>query len=339
MANSSETMDINSETEIELLKSDDEVTTKINLRGVKSTEAVGRKPRNNKSENNAKKSSLSTKTNETKATKTSKTKQIKPIASSSNHDEKHDQLLSMLSEIKCQNQDTNNELSTMKKVIAGKFNAIEDELKKNKRVVGAITGRLDEMENKVNAAAYDNELERQQKLKNNVSICGVPKADDENASAVALTVFKAFGLNFSPTDFTGVYRTTGRFSAIIVIFSEFTNKLSAMAAKSKKNVLLGDVADCDDSQRNTQIFINNHITPFFARLLGVGREGVRNKTIHSCWIATNGCLVKKTPEGKPIIVRSMDDMTKLTGGADSSSKKRSKPDFTSPNQSNGKRSK
>lgn len=114
--------------------------------------------------------------------------------------------------------------------------------------------------------------------------------------------------------------------------------MSALEAKAKKPVTLGDIADCEENQRDKPIYINNHVTPYFARLLAVGRQGVKSKSIHSCWIGATGCLVKKSEDAKAINVQTMAEMARLTDGNKSApNPKRSKPDFTSPKESISKK--
>lgn len=132
----------------------------------------------------------------------------------------------------------------MLKAHGGRFVEIED--------------RIAQFETKLASAAYDRELVKQQALKNNISIFGCPKLDGEMTSEVALAIFKAFGNEFSHSDFDAVYRTEGKrpsFSSIIVKFVNFEKKLSALNKKATRPVKLSDVFNGQKS--NTQIYVNN----------------------------------------------------------------------------------
>lgn len=226
--------------------------------------------------------------------------------SSEADDSKHCELLSLLTDIRQQNSSTNLELSTLQKAMTGKFVAIDEELQSNRKSVDIIATKLTAMESRIDAVTHDKELAKQQQLKNNNSIFGFPKVDGEEVTKIAIRIFGAFGCNFVDADFNAVYRSIGKsavMSTIIVKFNDFNKKLSALEMKAKKPVVLGDIADCPNSQRDKPIFINNHVTPFFARLLAVGRQGVRDKKIHSCWIGSTGCLVKTKEDAQPKSVR------------------------------------
>lgn len=110
-----------------------------------------------------------------------------------------------------------------------------------------------------------------------------------------------------------------------------TKKLSALESKAKKPITIGDITQCPEELKSKSVFINNHVTPFFARLLAVGRQDVKAKKLHSCWIGSTGCLVKINEGDKPKLVRSMAEMAKMTDGVGTAASfKRNKPDSASP---------
>lgn len=191
------------------------------------------------------------------------------------------------------------------------------------------------------SAAYDRELTKQQALKNNISIFGCPKINGEVVVNTALAIFKAFGSEFSPTDFEAVYRTEGKkpsFSSIIVKFVKFENKLAVLNSKEKKQLKICDVFDGNKS--NAQIYLNNHVTPYFGRLLAAGRQAMKDKLIHSCWIGATGCLIKLQEDGKSIIIRTVDgfDTIRAKHGQQPNNKRLKPDEHTSPISNNTKKS-
>ena len=104
---------------------------------------------------------------------------------------------------------------------------------------------------------------------------------------------------------------------------------------------LSDIIDARSQQVNAQIYLNNHVTPFFGRLLAAGRQATKDEIIHSCWIGTSGCLIKVKENDKPLNVRSIDDINALRDRAGKKqSNKRTQPDeLTSPQNQNTKKNK
>lgn len=207
-------------------------------------------------------------------------------------------------------QFTKKEGTALKKSVDSKFSTINTELKAHNTKFAEIEDRMTQFEVKIASATYDSELKKQQALKNNISIFGCPKLDSENVTQTAINVFKAFGSTFNATDFSAAYRTTGKrpnFTSIIVKFVSFEKKLSALDSKSAKVVKVSDVLGPTQSNGENQIYLNNHVTPFFGRLLVAGRQAIKDEIIHSCWIGTMGCMVKMEENGKPFNVRTLDD--------------------------------
>lgn len=257
--------------------------------------------------------------------------------------ERNDPIMKLLKDIK-KNQFTKKDSQELKKSIDDKFTAVSSELNAhNARFVG-IEERLSQFESKITTATYDKELQKQQQLKNNISIFGYPRQADEDVKKTALAIFRAFNCNFTEIDFTAVYRTEGKspkFSSIIVKFAVFEKKLLALNAKAKKPIKLSDIMGATANQVNAQIYLNNHVTPFFSRLLATGRQATKDGIIHSCFIGTNGCLIKLKEGSKSISIRSLKDFDGLRTKLDiNATNKRNKPDEpTSPQDSRPKKTK
>lgn len=140
-------------------------------------------------------------------------------------DAKHNQLLSLLADIKQQNKDTNHEIATIKNTFDSRFVAIDKELSSNKKNVSGIVNRIVKMESRIDEATHDKELTKQTALKNNVTMYGFPHSEGENIGLVASLIFKAFGCEFVESDFNAVYRSMGKSNKTIVVkFNDFNKK-------------------------------------------------------------------------------------------------------------------
>lgn len=218
-------------------------------------------------------------------------------------------IVSILNDLKEQ-QLTKNDLATFSSTFGVQLDSINSELtahndrfiKLEEKILDfeskvvtsdAIENRLSKFEDKMESATYDKELTKQQQLKNNISIFGIPSNENEDVKSITLKTFEAFGCNFKDDDITSVYRSSSRSTktksnSIIVKFNDFDKKLEALNSKTKTPVVLNDVITCESQHQNTPIFLNNHVTPFFGRLLAAGRQATKEKRIHSCWIGASG---------------------------------------------------
>lgn len=277
------------EIEIDLLASEDETALeKIDLISSKLEEK-----------------SKTTKPKQT-STKPGKTTKQRTTSSGQRSSEQHLELVTILQQIQKQGDDTKTEL----KAVTGKISKIDGKVGENSGKIAAVEKSLAKMKKELDSTRFNHEITKQSALRENVVIFGVPNTQGEDVNKTAILVFKAFGCSFDVSSFRAVYRTRAA-NTIIVKFADFQLKLKALEAK--KRVALGDVANCAEELRNRPIFINNHVTPYFAKILSLGRDAVRKDTIHSCWMGTAGCLAKEKEDSEPVVIRSLDEMKAFTG--------------------------
>lgn len=103
----------------------------------------------------------------------------------------------------------------------------------------------------------------------------------------------------------------------------------------KKKATLGDVI-IGAPQSKSPVFINNHTTPFFGKLLAEGRKAIKEGKINSCWLNTFGCQLKFSEDGKSYGYRSIEELNEIIADGRSKAAKRAKPasdeDVTRPKQ-------
>lgn len=91
------------------------------------------------------------------------------------------------------------------------------------------------------------------------------------------------------------------------------------------------------------MFINNHVTPFFGKLLAEGRKAVKAKKLHSVWLNKDGCYLRFAKKGKEFSYRSTKELNSLYNAKGPSveerSRKRAKPDDNSNSPNDVQRAK
>lgn len=194
-----------------------------------------------------------------------KPEKAKPTVSSSKQrsSDQHNEIVSILQLIHKQGDDTKNEL----KSVTGRISKIDVKVGENSGKIAAVEKSIAKMKKDLDSTRFSHEINKQSSLRENVVIFGMPKTQGEDIIKTAILVFKAFGCSFEASSFRACYRTRAA-NTIIVKFADFQLKLRALEAK--KRVALGDVANCTEELRNCPIFINNHVTPYFAKILSLG---------------------------------------------------------------------
>lgn len=165
-------------------------------------------------------------------------------------------------------------------------------MESNASAINAMELRLSSIEHSLQHNTYEAELNKQNALSRNLNIMGVPVTDNENLTAITLKIFSLLGCELSRSDLTGCYRvnrSNSNRSIFIVKTSDFSIKQRILKAKMKKDLTLRDVLGTNSSLNSPTIFINNHVTPLFGKLLAAGRQAVKDKKIYSVWLSRNGC--------------------------------------------------
>lgn len=85
----------------------------------------------------------------------------------------------------------------------------------------------------------------QKKLRNNISVIGIPLSNGENLTKIIIDVCSFFGVSIQPADLDVVYRVkSNKSNMIIVKFTKFESKAKLMAAKSQKKLKLLKLHHC-----------------------------------------------------------------------------------------------
>lgn len=187
---------------------------------------------------------------------------------------------------------------------------------------------------------FIHELQKQQQLRNNLSIMGIPPLRDEFVSSTVMKILNALGCNPVNEDLVTAYRTNGKNSSIIIKLSSFEKKIDILNARAKKTIRVKDIANVEPSLAENIIFVNLHVTPFFGKLLQEGRKLVKEKRFFSCWLASSGACVKLVENGNPVNFRSSEELQRIVDGnqktVQKSNGKRNIPDHNSPEESTTK---
>lgn len=131
------------------------------------------------------------------------------------------------------------------------------------------------------------ELDKQSKLRYNVTVTGIKSCENENLVEVVMNVFNFICSGVSASDITTIYRLPFG-NMIVVQFSSIEAKSALLESKTNKNIKLSDVMDTDGKSvdENAMVYVNTHLTPYFGRLISFGRRAVREGKLHSCYMSS-----------------------------------------------------
>lgn len=194
-----------------------------------------------------------------------------------------------------------------------RINSLSSRVGETENLNAQFESRIAALEDAAATAINNNELSKQQKLSYNVSIHGVPQSSKENVDTIIKSICALLKVNVEPNDITKSYRISASQNApgiIVVHFSSFGKKLELMRAKKKRDKIIASDLKLKLSPGDSVIFINNHLTPFYAKLLQKCKQAVKEGCLKSCWLMSSGKCVKDGHD-KVSVVKCEADLEKM----------------------------
>lgn len=206
---------------------------------------------------------------------------------------------------------TKDDLNTLKTSVKTDIKTIETKVNDNKNELDELNRRLLQYESESHHANFIQELNKQRALRNNLSIMGIPLIEGENLIDIVTKVFALLKCSFTSDQIESTYRTKGKKSMIITKLASYETKQSILKAKSTATIKLKDIIRCNNAIVDDFVYVNNHATPYFGKLLQAGRAAQKENRIFSCWLASSGCLFKLQEGSQSLAFRSTDELNKL----------------------------
>lgn len=230
-----------------------------------------------------------------------------------------DEMLSLLKEIRDSQSSLRNDFQSNSQVVSERLTDMDVRVTSNASSINAHTSSINAMSSRINKvesaiedSRYENELMKQSAISKNLSVVGIPPLENEELVAIVMKICSQIGHNLRRQDIFGCYRVMkgrSQTDVIIVKLNDFSVKHQVLKLKASKVVRLHDFVLTSD--QNPMIYVNNHVTPFFGKLLSEGRKAMKEKKIHSVWLSRDGCRMRLEDGGKEFIYRSIKDLNSV----------------------------
>lgn len=181
-----------------------------------------------------------------------------------------------------------------------KFVDLDSQVSANKLRIDSLQAEFRKLESATIDANYETELSKQRNLRNNVTVMGIHATNGENLKSIAAAVFACINVKVTESD---IHNANRKNNIIVVKLANYDIKANIIQNKTKNKIMACNV--CPGLSNDVQVFVNNHTTPYFGRILQCGRNAVRDKKIDSIRLATKGCLMKLSADGDEILVKSV----------------------------------
>lgn len=201
------------------------------------------------------------------------------------------------------------------------YAALDEKIASLRTDVGEHTERINQLEkyaakdvHQINSISYDIEILKQDRLRNNLRLTGLPPEAFENIPETAMQIVQALELNLLPSDYIA-YTDRSR-SAIILSFGNYMHKRHFMDAMRKRKDLL--VEEIFTVQSNAKIYCNDQLTPYFAEMFQIAWQAKRDKKLFTASSLGGRIKVRKTETSQFIIVQSNQHLMDIIENVDTS---------------------
>lgn len=211
--------------------------------------------------------------------------------------------------------------------VIDKANANSDRISELERQMAALVqnhGANKNIRNEgVSNGTFSDEKSKQSSLRNNICIQGISQRENENLDDIVQAVCTVLKISLQRNEYSTAYRTKGSAKSpgfIIVRLTDFSKKMEILKAK-RSIQRLSSAQLRVEGLSDSIIYVNNHVTPFFGKMLASGRKAVQSKQLHSIWLAKECIRAMKTATSDHILVANMSELDTLINSAPSSKRR------------------
>lgn len=201
------------------------------------------------------------------------------------------------------------------------YAALDEKIATLRTDVGVHNERINQLEkyaakdvHRIDSITYEIEILKQDRLRNNLRLTGLPPEAFENIPETAMHIVQTLELNLLPSDYIAY---TDRFrSAIILSFGNYMHKRHFMNTMRKRNDLL--VEEIFTVQSNAKIYCNDQLTPYFAEMFQTAWQAKKDKKLFAASSLGGRIKVRKTETSQFIIVQSKQHIMDIIENVDTS---------------------
>lgn len=203
------------------------------------------------------------------------------------------------------------DIDGLKSQILNFSTATNEEIVKLKSTVNAVENKANDQQEQISLLQANVEILKQDQLKNNISIAGIPVelVDGTNSDEVIINIASKVGVKISKGQFTSHTVANNRF--VIAQFYDFKHKQMIINQLRMGKKLIVKEIFANASSNENQIFVNDHLTPYFNKLYLMARNAKKEGKL--CTVSSyNGRIrVRKHSDDVPISISNESQLQLL----------------------------
>lgn len=210
-----------------------------------------------------------------------------------------------------QNCASKNDLDTIKSQIitsntetAEKVNNIEDK-------VNSMKDTQQQHADKIQSLEINLELLKQEQLKNNVCISGIPDSiikSENNTSKIVSAIAKSLNVDINMSQFSS-YAVAGNKFIITHFYNLKYKQMLLNKIRIKKSLMVEEVFQSVRS--NSQVYLNDHLTPYFNKLYLMARNAKKQGFLASASSYGGKIRARKNVDDVPSLITSESQLQSI----------------------------
>lgn len=164
---------------------------------------------------------------------------------------------------------------------------------------------------KIQMLEINMELLKQEQLKNNICVSGIPPAlvnKENSTSKLIIAIAKTLGIDIAASQFTSYAVANNKF--VITHFYNMSHKQMLInKIRAKRSLMVEEVFQ--QAKSNSQIYLNDHLTPYFNRLYLTARNAKKEGKLASASSYGGKIRARKSEEDVPILITNENQLLAL----------------------------
>lgn len=202
------------------------------------------------------------------------------------------------------------------KILVGQIDSIKQTITQFQSSMQSVLGQIKVLEENTKAMNIEIEnlkisleTEKQYQRSKNFIVAGIPQKKDENVKEDLCRLLTTMKIQVKPEELT-VHRLPqkdGNSPIFVQCYSRDTrDKIVRQARKLKPKLNL-----FDNSTSDKPIYFNDHLTPYYVKLMIRAKTFVKDKKFKYIWLDGNKIMIKKGDKDKPIKIQKDSDFDSM----------------------------
>lgn len=208
-----------------------------------------------------------------------------------------------------QNNATKQDMDVIKEHIDSYKTATEEKFEKIDQKVNAAASLSVENANQIESLQESIEQLKQEQLKCNICVSGVPPnlIINDNTGELIIQIALKLGVDINRSQFSSYAIAKNKF--IIVKFHEIKHKQQLLGKlRARKSLMVEEVFS---GQSNSQIYINDHLTQYFNNLYLIARQAKKGGNLASATSFGGKIRARKNRSDAPILITNEKQLRML----------------------------